>query len=351
MISYRKAANLAERLETRNRSPQVRRLVARSHQRIAAMLRTFGQTNAAINECERALAEAEPLLGSKLITQDDLGLLKTVLLTLGQAKSIAGNVSEASRLWLRSASMRERLASAKGADPLQVELARTDKYVIRALMYSGNLEAAERTAIEGVRVRETVAGRRTGNAALRRDLAGPPRIGAVERISTCFEVMTRWLACLSDRALPNRVRDRSRFPHREPIGLHLRASADRTLLEKKEMIQPHTLVQKSTDCDRSPRTSRAAPRAAVFAERPSSPQRAAEQTPGDSEVESMRCCRKIALDRCPAQSVRRCNRRSKRRARRSSGLPRCVRLSVRTRPICNQTSDRVGDFRSAGRSR
>ena len=169
MVSYRKAANLAERLETRNRGPEARRLVARSHQRIGAMLRTFGQTNAGIQEYERALAEAEPLLSLNPVRPDDAELLSTVLLTLGQAKAVAGNAQEASRLWLRSASLRERLASGKGEE--EVALARTHKYVIRAQMFSGDLEAAERTAIEGVRVREIAASRQPGNAALRRDLS------------------------------------------------------------------------------------------------------------------------------------------------------------------------------------
>jgi tetratricopeptide (TPR) repeat protein len=170
MISYRKAANLAERVNAGNRSPESRRLVARCHQRIAAMLRASAQTKASIEEYKRVLAEAEPLLGSNPIQPEDAELLNTVLLTLGQAQAVAGNVAEASRLWLRSVSMREALASAKGADPLQMQLARTHKYMIRALMYAGDLEAAERTAIEGVRVREIAAGRQPGNAALRRDL-------------------------------------------------------------------------------------------------------------------------------------------------------------------------------------
>lgn len=170
LVSYRKAASLAERIETRNRGPEVRRLVARSHQRIGAMLRTFGQTTVAIREYERALAEAEPLFNSNRMTPDDATLLGTVLATLGVAKAVEGNVTEASRLWLRSASVRER-AAAKGADPLLAEQERTFKYVIRAQMYSGDLEAAENTALEGVRVREILASREPGNAALRRELA------------------------------------------------------------------------------------------------------------------------------------------------------------------------------------
>jgi len=170
MISYRKAANLAERIETSHRGPEARRLLARSHQRIAAMLRTFGQTKASIEEYQRAFAEAKPLLDANPNPPDDVELLCTILLTLGQAEAVTGNVTEASGLWMRGESLRERLASAKGSDPLQTKLVRTEKYVIRALMYSGDLEAAERTAVEGVRTREIAAGREPGNAALRRDL-------------------------------------------------------------------------------------------------------------------------------------------------------------------------------------
>src|SRR5580693_3235186 len=114
---------------------------------------------------------------------------------------------------------------------------------------------------------------------------------------------------VNDRALSKRERGRSRFPHREPIGLPPRARVDRTQLEREGNDPAASPCLKATDYAGSPRTSRAAPRVAVCAGRPSSPVLAAEHTPGDSEVESMRCYREIALDRCPAQSVRRCNRR------------------------------------------
>src|SRR3984893_18799693 len=123
---------------------------------------------------------------------------------------------------------------------------------------------------------------------------------------------------VNDRALSKRERGRSRFPHREPIGLHPRARVDRILLEREGNDPAASPCLEATDYARSPRTSRAAPRVAVLAERPSSPELAVEHTPGDSEVESMRCYREIALDRCPPQSVRRCNRRQRRQARRPS---------------------------------
>src|SRR6266581_6898487 len=113
---------------------------------------------------------------------------------------------------------------------------------------------------------------------------------------------------VNDRALSKRERGRSRSPHREPIGLPPRARVARTLLEREENDPAASPCLKATDYARSPRTSRAARRVAVFAERPSSPELAAEHTPGDSEIESTRCYREIALDRCPVQSVRRCNR-------------------------------------------
>jgi anti-sigma regulatory factor (Ser/Thr protein kinase) len=117
---------------------------------------------------------------------------------------------------------------------------------------------------------------------------------------------------VKDRALSKRERGRSRSPHREPIGPPPRARVDRTLMEREGNDPAASPCLKATDYARSPRTSRAAPRVAVCAERPSSPELAAEHTHGDSEVESMRCYREIALDRCPAQSVRHCNRRQRR---------------------------------------
>src|SRR5580693_6442616 len=103
---------------------------------------------------------------------------------------------------------------------------------------------------------------------------------------------------LNHRGLSKRVRGRSRFPHREPIGLHRRARVDRTLLEREGNDPAASPYLKATDYARSPRMSRADPRAGVFAERPSSPELATEHKLGDSGVESMRCYREIALDRC-----------------------------------------------------
>ncbi len=123
---------------------------------------------------------------------------------------------------------------------------------------------------------------------------------------------------VNDRALSKRERGRSRSPHREPIGLPPRAPVDRTLLEREGNDPAASPCLKATDYARSPRKSRGAPQVAVCAEHPSSPELAAEHTHGDSEVESMRCYREIMLDRCPAQSVRRCNLRQRRQARRPS---------------------------------
>src|ERR1700682_2265128 len=138
---------------------------------------------------------------------------------------------------------------------------------------------------------------------------------AVEEAPIFSRIRVRHRTAINDRALSKRERGRSRFPHREPIGLHPRAPVDRAPLEKEENDPAASPYLKTTDYARNPRTSRAAPRAGVFAERPSNPELTAEHRPADSEVESMRCCREIASDRCPAQSARRCNRRPRRQAR------------------------------------
>ena len=96
---------------------------------------------------------------------------------------------------------------------------------------------------------------------------------------------------VTDRALSKREHGRSRFPHREPIGLHPRARVDRTRLEKEGSDPAASPCPKATDYARNPRTSRAAHQAGVFAERPSNPELTGEHRPADSEVGSMRCCR------------------------------------------------------------
>lgn len=170
LVSYRKAEQIAQLLVTRNRDAAARRLLARSRQRVGAILRGLRQTAPAIVEFRSALADAEPLYAADPANAEDAGLLATILLTLGQAKSAAGDLAEAGRLWLRAAEVSSRSAQARGASQ-EAQLARTGKYVIRALMYSGDLEGAERAGIEGVRLREAAAAGQPANAAFQRDLA------------------------------------------------------------------------------------------------------------------------------------------------------------------------------------
>lgn len=110
-------------------------------------------------------------------------------------------------------------------------------------------------------------------------------------------------------ARSTRERGRSRFPLREPIGLRPRGPAAHTQREREGNDPDASPCPNATDCARNPKTSRADPRVAVFAERRSSPGIAGGPKPGGSAAESMRSYRAIALDRCPAQPVRRCSRR------------------------------------------
>src|ERR1700722_11686092 len=87
-----------------------------------------------------------------------------------------------------------------------------------------------------------------------------------------YGVVSNIAAQINERALSKRERGRSRSPHREPIGLPPRARVDRTLLEREGNDPAASPCLKTTDYARSPRTSRAAPRVAVCAEHPSSPE-------------------------------------------------------------------------------
>src|ERR1700682_5912146 len=122
---------------------------------------------------------------------------------------------------------------------------------------------------------------------------------AVEEAPIFSRIRVRHRTAINDRALSKRERGRSRFPHREPIGLHPRARVGRALLEREKNDPAASPYLKAIDSARNPRTSRAAHQAGVFAERPSNPERAAEHRPADSEAGSMRCCGKTALDRWP----------------------------------------------------
>ena len=123
---------------------------------------------------------------------------------------------------------------------------------------------------------------------------------------------------VTDRALSTRERGRSRFPLREPTGPRPRGAVARTLMEREGNDPGASPCLKATDCARNPKTSRAAPRVEVFAERRSSPGIAGGNKLGGSAAESMRSYRAIALDRCPAQPVQRCSRRPRSLALRHS---------------------------------
>jgi tetratricopeptide (TPR) repeat protein len=166
LASYRKAESIAAKLAAVSPDRDSRRLLARSHQRIGTMLRSSRHTAASVEEFQSALAVAEPLYEANPNQGEDAELLADILITLGQAEAADGKVADASRLWLRAAEV-----NARAGAPAEARLARTGKYVIRALMYRGDLEAAESTAIEGMRMREAVAAAQPANTAVRRDLA------------------------------------------------------------------------------------------------------------------------------------------------------------------------------------
>jgi len=146
---------------------------------------------------------------------------------------------------------------------------------------------------------------------------------------------------VTDRALSTRERGRSRFPLREPIGHAPVDQFARTLGEREGNDPGASPCLKATDCAHNPKTSRAAPRVEVFAERRSSPGIAGGHKPGGSAVESMRSYREIALDRCPAQPY---NVVVAGQYDRHAGLhefPRRARLSAGTRPIVIELRTRL----------
>lgn len=170
LVSYSKALGIAERLAVKDSDPQVRQLLARCHQRIGAILRATRRTTAAIEEYQRALAIAEPLSQANPSDPDDASLLTIILNTLGQAQSAAGNTAEASRLWMRTLLVASRSTAEHPPDQTQSQLAATEKTVIRAQMYAGDLEGAEKTALEGIHIREVVSAAEPANSSFRRNL-------------------------------------------------------------------------------------------------------------------------------------------------------------------------------------
>ncbi len=167
--SYRKALHIAEALVAAHGDPEGRRLVARSHQRVAAMLVGL-QRGGAIDEYRRGLVLADALYAAKPDNPEDADLLVTILTTLGQAEAREGSVAEASRHWLRTVDVARRAAEKNPGEAARWRPMQSYQVVIRALMYAGDLELAERTSREGIRIREALAAADPANANLRRNL-------------------------------------------------------------------------------------------------------------------------------------------------------------------------------------
>src|ERR1700688_3909050 len=123
---------------------------------------------------------------------------------------------------------------------------------------------------------------------------------------------------VKDLAPSTQARGRWRFPRHARLGLHRHPRVGRTLSAKAGSDRAACLCLQPTGRARNPRTSRAVRRGAASGEHPSSLETTVARTPAGSEVGPMRCCLKIAFDRCLAPLVQRCNRRPIRRAHRPS---------------------------------
>src|SRR5579862_8146859 len=127
-----------------------------------------------------------------------------------------------------------------------------------------------------------------------------------------------YLDNVKDLARSTLARGRWRFPRHAPPDLHRHPRAGRTLSAKAGSDRAACPCLQSTGRARNPRTSRAARWGGAPAEHPSSLETTVERTPAGSEVGPMRCCLKIAFDRCLAPWAQRCNRQPIRRAHRPS---------------------------------
>jgi tetratricopeptide (TPR) repeat protein len=164
MMSYQKARAIAERLAASDPDPKIQRLLVRSYQCTGAMFRAFHQLTASNEEFHRALAVAERLYAADPADPRNAAPLSSILSSLAGAENTVGNLAEARRLWLRAAEISERSAA---GNPTQVQLVRTGKHVIRAAMFAGDLDTAERIAREGVEIWES----RAANPTSQREMA------------------------------------------------------------------------------------------------------------------------------------------------------------------------------------
>jgi tetratricopeptide (TPR) repeat protein len=170
LVSYRKSLSLAQRLAARDSSTPVRRLQARGHQRVGAMMRVFRKTDAAIEELQKALGLADPLYAAQPGNPEDSEILGSILMALGQAEAAHGNLAEASRLWVRGEEVSTRWMALHPSDEARSQLGRTHRMVTRSLLYTGDLERAEAIARADIRKREELVAGQPSNTAFRRDL-------------------------------------------------------------------------------------------------------------------------------------------------------------------------------------
>ncbi|HXS94561.1 MAG TPA: serine/threonine-protein kinase [Candidatus Limnocylindrales bacterium] len=168
--SDRKALGIAQRLQAKSQDAAILRLLARAHQRVAALLGVFRHSRQALEESRRALPLADALYKAQPGDPDNAELLSGILNTMGQGEVRAGDVAEASRHWARAYEVAARWAAEHPNIQARSAAARAQRMVVRGRLYTGDLEGAASLAREHIATCEGLAAGQPGNASVRRDL-------------------------------------------------------------------------------------------------------------------------------------------------------------------------------------
>jgi tetratricopeptide (TPR) repeat protein len=168
--SHRKALEIAQELVARDSDPRFQRLLARAHQRVATLAHAFRRSDAAIGEYQRALDVAERLYAAEPANADDAELLSSLLLAAGGAQFRLGNVAAGGRLYARAFEVSSLWASQHPTEQSQARRENSRRMLVRARLYSGDLENALTIAQDHIDQVERLSAGHADNASLRRDL-------------------------------------------------------------------------------------------------------------------------------------------------------------------------------------
>jgi tetratricopeptide (TPR) repeat protein len=168
--SHRKALAILESLSREKPEPPVQRLLARAYQRTGGLAYNSTNRQAAAAEYKRALAIAEKLYAANPHNLEDADLFNSLATGLGVYQFRIGDLAAGRHSFDLALEAAIRRAQDHPDEQSRAILARTRRTQVRACLYTGDLDVAERMGHENILESEALSASQPANATLRRDL-------------------------------------------------------------------------------------------------------------------------------------------------------------------------------------